>query len=93
MFIAFTCFASTVAAMNDAMSISAAGMQQVSYRQSQAASDIVRATTTEAGNSDGGNTLEKAMVSQATNPSYYKANATAFNTADEMTGTLLDVIA
>lgn len=79
--------------MSDAMSISAAGMQQVAYRQSQAAADIVSATTTDVGSPAADNKLESAMVSQASNPSLYKANATAFNTADAMTGALLDVIA
>lgn len=75
------------------MGISAAGMQQVAYRQSVAASDIVSATTTDVGNSAAGDKLENAMVAQATNPSLYKANATAFEAADQMTGALLDVIA
>lgn len=75
--------------MSDAMRIGVAGMQNSATRFERDASTIVSATTT--GEEKSGQ-LESAMVSQMVDSSTYKANANVVKTANQMMGSLMNIL-
>jgi hypothetical protein len=76
--------------MNDAMTISAAGLRGYAGRFETDAREIVKATNPVSATGAG---LETAVVAQITDANAFKTNAAVFKTAEKMSGTLLDLTA